>query len=148
MRLELTRRADYAIRTSICLAGEGRERLVPAPDIARRMDVPPRFLPQIMQDLVRAGLVEASPGRGGGYRLTREPEEVSLLEVIEAVEGDVRRRTCVLRADDCAPDRKCGVHDLFATAQDALLERLADASVHDATLGAADGSELADSTAT
>ena len=73
MRLELTRRADYAIRTSICLAGEGRERLVPAPDIARRMDVPPRFLPQIMQDLVRAGLVEASPGRGGGYRdRTRE----------------------------------------------------------------------------
>lgn len=132
MRLELTRRADYAIRTSICLAYEGRGRLVPAPDIARRMDVPPRFLPQIMQDLVRARLVEAFPGRGGGYRLARAASEVSLLEVIEAVEGDVRRRTCVLRSGPCAGGATCGVHDLFAAAQDALLERLADATVKDA----------------
>lgn len=133
MRLELTRRADYAIRTSICLAGEGSGRLLPASDIARRMDVPPRFLPQIMQDLVRAGLVEAAPGRRGGYRLTRAPDEVTLLEVIEAVEGDIRRRTCVLRSDDCAPERACGVHDLFAAAQEALLERLSEATVQDAT---------------
>ena len=139
MRLELTRRADYAIRTSICLAHEGRGRLVPAPDIARRMDVPPRFLPQIMQDLVRAGLVEATAGRGGGYRLARAPGEVSLLEVIEAVEGDVRRRTCVLRASACSAGQPCGVHDLFAEAQDAMLERLAVATVLDASRGAGNG---------
>jgi Rrf2 family protein len=84
---------------------------------------------------VRAGLVEASPGRGGGYRLTRAPDEVTLLEVIEAVEGDIRRRTCVLRADACAADRACGVHDLFAAAQDALLEQLAAATVQDAARG-------------
>ena len=90
MRLELTRRADYAIRTTICLAREGSDRLVSAPVIARRMEVPARFLPQIMQDLTRAGIVEALPGRGGGYRLTRVPNEVSLLEVIEAVEVNNR----------------------------------------------------------
>ena len=132
MRLELTRRADYAIRTTICLAQEGSDRFVPAPAIARRMDVPARFLPQIMQDLVRAGLVAGTPGRGGGYRLTRAPADVSLLEVIEAVEGDIRRRTCVLRSEACAARRPCGVHDLFAGAQDALLERLAQATVADA----------------
>ena len=143
MRLELTRRADYAIRTSICLAREGRERLVPAPDIARRMEVPRRFQPQIMQDLVQAGLVEATPGRGGGYRLTRAPAEVSLLEVIEAVEGDIRRRTCVLRADACASTQPCGVHDLFASAQDALLERLAQATVQDAARESADETDAA-----
>ena len=132
MRLELTRRADYAIRTTICLAREGSGRLVPAPVIARRMEVPRRFLPQIMQDLVRSGLVEATPGRGGGYRLVRAPREVSLLDVIEAVEGDIRRRTCVLRADSCTSSRPCGVHDLFAAAQDALLERFAQATVEDA----------------
>lgn len=133
MRLELTRRADYAIRTTICLAQEGSDRFVPAPAIARQMDVPARFLPQIMQDLVRAGLVAGVPGRGGGYRLTRAPADVSLLEVIEAVEGDIRRRTCVLRSEACAARRRCGVHDLFASAQDALLDRLARATVQDAT---------------
>ena len=85
MRLELTRRADYAIRATICLARERRGQLVTAPEIAQRMDVPKRFLPQIMQDLVRAELVEGTPGRGGGYQLTRPPDEVSLLEVIEAI---------------------------------------------------------------
>jgi Rrf2 family protein len=132
MRLELTRRADYAIRTTICLAREGSGRLLPAAVIAQRMDVPRRFLPQIMQDLVRADLVEAAPGRGGGYRLTRAPEAVSLLEVIEAVEGDIRRQTCVLRADACSSLRACGVHHLFASAQDALLARFAHATVKDA----------------
>jgi Rrf2 family protein len=144
MRLELTRRADYAIRTTICLAREGGDRLIPAPAIARQMEVPGRFLPQIMQDLVRAGLVEGAPGRGGGYRLTRSPSRVSLLEVIEAVEGDVRRRTCVLRADACAPDRACGVHDLFASAQDALLDRLAQATVRDAARVSASETPVAD----
>jgi len=109
--------------------------LVSAPHIARLMSVPPRFLPQIMQDLVRAGIVEASPGRGGGYRLTRAPGEVTLLEVIEAVEGNVRRQTCVLRADACGADQPCGVHDLFAEAQDALLERFAMATVREAARG-------------
>jgi Rrf2 family protein len=135
VRLQLTRRADYAIRTALCLGREGRAGWLPAPAIAQRMEVPPRFLPQIMQDLVRAGLVEASLGRGGGYRLARGPGEVSLLEVIEAVEGDARRRTCVLSSSACDASRPCDVHALFANAQDALLDRLDEATILDA-LGA------------
>jgi Rrf2 family protein len=135
MRLQLTRRADYAIRTSICLAREGSAEWLAARDIARRMDVPPRFLPQIMQDLVHAGLVESSLGRGGGYRLARAPGAVSLLDVIEAVEGDARRRTCVLSSGACDADRPCDVHEFFASAQDALLERLSMATVADVARG-------------
>lgn len=138
MRLELTRRADYAIRTAICLAREGNERRLPAPVIAERMAVPPRFLPQIMQDLVRAGLVQAAPGRGGGYRLTRAPGAVTLLDIIEAVEGDARRRTCVLSSSACDASRPCDVHPLVARAQDALLDRLAEATVRDAIGGGPD----------
>jgi Rrf2 family protein len=132
MRLQLTRRADYAIRTTICLARAGKEQRLAAAHIAEQMQVPPRFLPQIMGDLVRAGLIESSLGRGGGYRLAREAKDVSLLAVIEAVEGDARRRTCVLSSGACDATRPCDVHELFATAQDALLERLALATVEDA----------------
>jgi Rrf2 family protein len=99
------------------------------------MAVPPRFLPQIMQDLTRAGLVEAAIGRGGGYRLARKPGEISLLELIEAVEGDARRRTCVLSSSACDASRPCDVHPLFARAQDALLDRLEEATVLDALRG-------------
>jgi Rrf2 family protein len=139
VRLQLTRRADYAIRTALCLGREGSGDRLSAPVIAQRMDVPPRFLPQIMQDLVRAGLVEASLGRGGGYRLARAPGEISLLEVIEAVEGDARRRTCVLSSTACDASRPCDVHALFADAQDALLDKLAQATIVDALGADADG---------
>jgi Rrf2 family protein len=125
MRLELTRRADYAIRSVVYLARQINGTVIPGSRIAEAMAIPPRFLPHVMQDLARAGIVEATLGRGGGYRLARDPRDLSLLEVIETIEGDARRRTCVLRTGGCDPSRPCDVHATFADAQDALLQRLA-----------------------
>jgi Rrf2 family protein len=135
MRLELTRRADYAIRTVIFLARRGRRDPTPGPRVASQMGIPARFLPHVMGDLTRAGIVEAEVGRGGGYRLARDPRGLSLLEVIEAVEGDPRRRSCVLRTGGCDPDHPCDVHPVFSAAQDAFLERLAGTSIADVIAG-------------
>jgi Rrf2 family protein len=130
MKLELTRRGDYAIRAALALGRASAGRLS-GPAIARAMDIPPRFLPQIMGDLMRAGLVRSRAGRNGGYELARPTEEIDLLAIIEAVEGDSRRRTCVLRGGPCRRDGVCDVHDVFASGQDALLNRLAAASLRD-----------------
>lgn len=127
MRLELTRRADYAVRAMLALAASD-ERLSAA-TIATRMAIPPRFLPHVMRDLVAAGLVSASTGRAGGYRPIRPPADVTILDVIEAIEGDGRRRACVLRNAPCGRDGYCAVHHVFAAAQDALLAELAEATL-------------------
>lgn len=129
MRLELTRRADYAVRAMLALARlpSGGQRS--APWIAERMRIPPRFLPHIMADLVRAGLLTATAGRSGGYRLARSIDDISILEIIEATEGDSRRRTCILRGIPCGPDDPCDIHDVFADAQEELLARLSGASL-------------------
>jgi Rrf2 family protein len=103
MRLELTRRADYAVRASLALARAGTERLS-VRRLAAEQRIPLAFLPRVMSDLVRAGVVEATTGRAGGYRLTRPASEISILDVVQAVEGDVRRRTCVLRGGSCGLD--------------------------------------------
>ena len=95
--------------------------------IADEMAIPVRFLPQVMGDLSAAGLVSAETGRSGGYRLARPADQISLLDVIEAIEGDGRRRSCVLRAGPCGIDGFCDVHDVFFAAQDALLATLAGA---------------------
>ncbi|MFO1539067.1 MAG: RrF2 family transcriptional regulator, partial [Chloroflexota bacterium] len=111
MRLELTRRGAYAIRalTALARAGEGSERTAAA--IARSMGIPRGFLPQVLADLGRAGLVTARLGRGGGYRLARAPGTITLLDAIAAVEGDVRRRECVLRGAACGTAAApCEVH--------------------------------------
>jgi Rrf2 family protein len=131
VRLELTRKADYAVRTVLQLATLDAGEWMAGPRLADEMTIPARFLPQVMQALVRAGIVEATLGRAGGYRLRRPPRSVSVLDVVQAIEGDARRRTCVLRSTGCDPDRPCTVHDVFADAQDALLQRLRMVTVQD-----------------
>jgi Rrf2 family transcriptional regulator, iron-sulfur cluster assembly transcription factor len=124
MRLELTRRGDYAVRAMIALAAPDGPPLRSVPRIAERMGIPRRFLPQVMRDLVVAGLVESETGRTGGYRLARPATDITLLEVVEASEGDTRRLTCVLRGGPCGRDGYCAVHATFAGVQDAVLAQL------------------------
>jgi Rrf2 family protein len=124
MRLELTKRADYAIRTVLALARAADDQRLSVRRVAADQRVPERFLPQVMRDLVRAGLVDGTVGRAGGYRIAKPPAEISLLDVVEAVEGDSRRRVCILRGGPCALDGVCDVHAVFAAAQDDVLRRL------------------------
>lgn len=93
--------------------------------IANDTQIPVRFVGQVMGALVRAGLVEARIGRHGGYFLDRPAESVSLLDIVEAVEGPSRRRTCILRGGACATVGVCEVHELFGAAQEALIGKLA-----------------------
>ena len=132
MRLDLTKRADYAIRAVLALArAPGSERRS-VRQVAADQRIPARFLHQVMGDLVRAGLVEATVGRSGGYRLAKPSTGISLLDVVEAVEGDSRRSVCVLRGGPCALDGVCNVHAVFAAAQDDALSRLRGSSVAEA----------------
>jgi Rrf2 family protein len=125
MRIDLTRRADYAVRAMLDLARQTGTERRSVREIAAAMDIPVRFLPQVMGDLVRAGLVDAQTGRSGGYRLRRPATSISVLDVVEAIEGDSRRQTCVLRGGPCGLDGTCDVHAVFAAAQDGLLAPLA-----------------------
>jgi Rrf2 family protein len=137
MRLELNHRSAYAIRAVLELARSDGDGVVPARVIAQEMRIPVRFLPQVMADLARAGIVEARLGRAGGYRLARSPDSVTLLDVIDAAESDPRRVTCVLTGKVCAEaEWPCDVHDAFAAAQSALLDRLAHTTIADILAGA------------
>jgi len=128
MRLDLTKRSDYAIRAMLSLT-MAKGGLLSSRKIAEEMKIPPRFLPQIMGDLTRAGLVAAHPGRAGGYELAEDADSITLLRVIEAVEGDPHRQICVMRGTACGKDGECGVHDVFFAAEGAILEKLRGATL-------------------
>ncbi len=134
MRLELTRRGDYAVRAAIALASADGGGLLSARRIASEMQIPPRFLPQVMADLVRAELVVAQTGRSGGYRLARPAPDISMLEVIRAAEHEHGIRTCILRGGPCDPGAPCDVHDVFSQARDALLQSLGQATLGEVAL--------------
>jgi Rrf2 family protein len=97
--------------------------------IAERMAIPDRFLPQVMADLGRAGIVGAMNGKNGGYCLRRDPAELSLLDLVEAVEGAGLRHECAVRDALCDGDPACALHPVWAEAQAAFTDVLAGASI-------------------
>ncbi len=130
MELSLGRRADYALRAALDLArhADGRRK---SREIGDEMDVPMTYLPQIMAELVRSGLVDSVAGPHGGYVLARPATAMSLLEVIEAVEGDPVSTECVLRGGPCRWDGICAIHVPWSRAQQAMLEQLGATSLAD-----------------
>ncbi len=85
--MKLSRTVDYAVRATIQLAQHSPDRPVPCSKIASEGNMPERFLLQILRSLVNHGILRSTRGVEGGYALTRSPENISLLEVIEAIEG-------------------------------------------------------------
>lgn len=130
MRLQLTKRSDYAIRACVHLALEGRCP-IPSRRIAEEMAIPDRFLPQVMADLSRAGIVGAVNGKNGGYCLRQPPAEVSLLDLINATEGPRQRDRCVMRDAPCGADPSCALHPVLGRAEASFTGVLAGTSLAD-----------------
>lgn len=124
MRVDLSLRGDYAVRAMLALAAHEGDGWLSAPRIAERMSIPVRFLPHVLTDLSRAGLVIGQPGRTGGYRLALPAGQIDLLQIVEAVEDEEPAR-CVLRGGPCGKDGRCAVHDAFAGATRVLRTELA-----------------------
>jgi Rrf2 family protein len=125
MRLTLSLRGDYAVRTMLALGEHRDAELLSAGRIAERMGIPVRFVAHVLSDLARAGLVSGRPGRRGGYRLARPVGEISLLQIVDAAEERGNGARCVLRGGPCDPSGRCAVHDAFAAANESLQRELA-----------------------
>ncbi len=128
MKLVPTRRTDYAIRGLIYLANNNGSRST-AGDVAEAMIIPQGFLHQVFQALQRGGLVSSRPGRGGGYALTRDPTDVTILEIVEAVEGSLETGECALNDGPCRWDNVCALHWVWSAARTALVTELAAATL-------------------
>jgi len=123
VRLELTRKTDLALQALRTLASSGS--LHKGPKLAGTLGTTAAFLSQVVAPLTRAGWVRSVPGPRGGYEATERASGVSVLELIEAVEGPVAADRCVLRPQPCPAAVPCALHDAWMPARDALVDRLA-----------------------
>jgi Rrf2 family protein len=137
MDLGLTRRGDYAVRAAICLARRGGDGgYVKIREVAQTMVLPASYTPQVLRLLAEAGLAEARAGRDGGYRLTRPPGEIALIEVVEAAEGAFELERCILRGGPCHWEQACAVHGAWSAAVASFRDSLRQTTLAD--LAAAD----------
>jgi Rrf2 family protein len=131
MDLSLTKRGEYAVRAAIALARSYPHGYLKTREIASDMDLPGRYAPQVLSLLGRAGLTVSKAGSAGGHRLSRPPAEISLLQIVNAAEGELNAAACMLTGGQCGSDDRCGLHYPWADAKEALLSALASTSLAD-----------------
>ncbi len=132
----LTTSATHALRAAAHLAaGAGEARL--GRDLAAEVGVPAHYLAKVLATLARGGVVAATRGARGGYRLARPPGEITLFEVVAPFEGKRVRPGCLLRPDEaCDEDRACPGHAAWSEVKTAYLAFLERTTLADIRAGA------------
>jgi Rrf2 family protein len=131
--LKVSQKLEYAMRAMIELAQRRNEAvLVPAREIAERQQVPLRFLEQQLGALSKAGLVESFRGAGGGCRLARDPAEITMADIADAIEGQIFPMFCLEPSDHtCFQDSRCGLQGFWADVARAVQQVFEDTTVAD-----------------
>jgi Rrf2 family protein len=122
--MQITRQADYAIRAVLYLSRLGPNQRAATSTVAQEQRIPPSFLAKIISQLSIAGLLHTSRGARGGVSLAREAKEISLLDVVEAIDGPILLNECVSDASTCTFEKDCPLHTIWCEAQVDLVNSL------------------------
>jgi Rrf2 family protein len=123
--MQITRQADYAVRAVMHLARLGPGVRASTAQIAAEQKIPPTFLAKIVSQLSSAGILRATRGARGGVTLARPAGEISMLEIVEAIDGPVLLNECVRNPSACPLGEQCVVQSIWCEAQAGLVSRLA-----------------------
>ncbi len=119
----ITRKTDYAIRCVLYLA-ESQSDIVMMSDIAEEREIPRSFLAKILQQLAKAGIVKSTRGIKGGFSLAKKPADVSMLDVVEAMEGPVAMNICAVEKGRCSLKSICSAHPVWVDIRKDVENRL------------------------
>ncbi len=126
--MQITRQADYAVRAMVYLAQLGPDQRAATGQIAKEKSIPPSFLAKIVSQLSVAGLLQTSRGARGGVSLAKPPHEISLLDVVEAIDGPILLNDCVGDGTSCEYGDSCPLRPVWCDAQKMLLDHLSKAT--------------------
>ena len=122
--MQITRQADYAVRAVLHLARINGNQRAATSQVAKEQHIPPSFLAKIISQLSIAGLLHTSRGARGGVTLARDPKDITLLEVIESIDGPIMLNECVAENSICTFDDDCPLRPVWCEAQEELVTRL------------------------
>lgn len=122
--MRITRAAEYAVRCVLYMSGMEKNQVINRKEISKEMDIPDQFLGKIAQQLARSGFIEIIQGAKGGYRLLMEPKKITLLDVVEAVTGEIFLNDCIMNPDSCTRSSSCSVNAVWEKARERLRNSL------------------------
>ena len=121
--MHITRETDYAVRCVLYLS-KNPDSVSDVNDISEAMGIPKTFVAKILQRLAKAGIARSTRGVKGGFKIAGNPSQLSLLHVIEAVQGPLSINLCVINEKSCVRSEYCSVHPAWIEIQHAIEKRL------------------------
>jgi len=140
--MKISTRGRYALRVMIDLAEHSGEALIPLKDIVARQEISQKYLEGIMTDLSKAGVLVAQHGKGGGYRLSRAPEQITVWEVLLTTEGDMAPISCLDQmAEPCTRAAECRTLPMWEKLYDIIRDYLDGVTLADLMLADTSGGD-------
>jgi Rrf2 family protein len=109
--MRISMKTDYGLIALKHMATQKGNGLVNAKELASRFNLPPNLLAKILQSLSQSGIIEAQKGSGGGYRMSRDPADITLTEIFESIEGPIHMIMCSAEDGCCSVENSCTVRN-------------------------------------
>jgi Rrf2 family protein len=126
-----SRSAEYAIRAFVYLAAAPPGKYAMVKQIAEESEIPAHFLAKILQQLARQGFLRSSKGPTGGFALRYPPSEITLLQIVESIDGLADYQRCIGGMQECNDQMRCGMHDSWKALRSRIIEYLVGTTVED-----------------
>lgn len=130
----LTRAGDYGIFGVIYLAKQPKGKIVSLSEVSKAEGIPEKFLAKIFQSLTRSGLIRSYRGARGGFSLGRPASQITVKELLEAIQGPICFSKCLSQLEDCERSEICKLRDVMQTAQDNTIKILTQKTLADLVL--------------
>jgi Rrf2 family iron-sulfur cluster assembly transcriptional regulator len=125
MSVLFSRQCEYALQAILYLALKENGERVATHDLTKRLKIPYHFLGKILQSLTKKGLLSSEKGPRGGFSLAKPAEQITLYDIVDAIDGTEYTRSCVLGFPECSDKSPCSVHDSWTRMRESIHEMLA-----------------------
>lgn len=111
MTVIFSKKCEYGLQAVLYLAAHMNDEVIRVDKIANELNIPKEFVSKILQSLREHGIIESKKGKAGGFTLAKYPNQIRLIDIVEAIDGLGIFNSCVLGFPNCNPDHPCPVHD-------------------------------------
>lgn len=129
MTVIFSKKCEYGIQAILYLAAHNDKGLIAAEEIANNLNIPKEFVSKILQSLTDSGIINSKKGRVGGFTLGKSPDQITLLDIVKAIDGLDVFNSCVLGFPECSPEKPCPLHEKWGKLRTQAYNMLSDETI-------------------
>ena len=142
MSLIFSRQCEYALQAMIYMSAQPKSKYTNINEISDRLDIPKPFLGKTLQLLVKGKVLASLKGPKGGFRLEKDPHEIALFHIVDAVDGTNFLTSCVLGFPECSNKNPCPIHSEWSHLRDRVYQMLVNRTIADISRQITDSKQL------